>query len=186
MIEQLHQATFIIMFLVAFIAAVIVVERLIFTIVNLRAAIQAVKQLSPSGAAHAAPEGDNLILETVRQLNADRQSVSLSDWQNRADSAFLHVRDELSRRLWILDTTVTAAPLLGLLGTILGIVDTFMALAQSGMSDPQAVSSGIGTALYATALGISVALVGLVFFNFLTDTIERISEHLKRIILLMS
>jgi biopolymer transport protein ExbB len=88
--------------------------------------------------------------------------------------------------LWILDTTVTAAPLLGLLGTILGIVDTFMALAQSGMSDPQAVSSGIGTALYATALGISVALVGLVFFNFLTDTIERISEHLKRIILLMS
>lgn len=186
MLEKLHQFIFVMMFVVAFVALTIVIERMIFAIVNLRAAIKVVGRLTAGDAAHAASPSNNLILVTVEQLFQDHGKYSAVEWQNRADSAYLHVRDELSQRLWILDTVVTAAPLMGLLGTILGIVDTFMALSQSGMSDPQAVSAGIGTALYATALGISIALMGLVFFNFLTDTIERISEHLKRIILLMS
>jgi biopolymer transport protein ExbB len=62
-------------------------------------------------------------------------------------------------------------------------VDTFLALSKSGMSDPSAVSAGIGTALYATALGISIALVGIVTFNYLTDRNERIGERLKMLVL---
>jgi biopolymer transport protein ExbB len=51
------------------------------------------------------------------------------------------------------------------------------------MSDPASVSSGIGTALYATALGISIALLCLLIFNFLNDRNERIIENLKMLIL---
>jgi biopolymer transport protein ExbB len=65
------------------------------------------------------------------------------------------------------------------LGTILGIIDTFSALAQSGISDPSAVSKGIGTALFATALGIGIAVVGLAFFNLFQEKVERINDHLK-------
>ncbi len=72
---------------------------------------------------------------------------------------------------------------MGLLGTIFGIVDTFLALSKSGMSDPSGVSAGIGTALYATALGISVALIGILGFNYLNDRNERICEYLKVLIL---
>jgi biopolymer transport protein ExbB len=100
-----------------------------------------------------------------------------------AEAAYLGARHRLQRHLWIVDTLVTAAPLLGLLGTILGIIDTFQALATSGISDPGAVSRGIGTALFATALGIAVALVGLVANNFFNDRVDRIGDSLKIILL---
>jgi biopolymer transport protein ExbB len=75
-----------------------------------------------------------------------------------AEKAFILVQRKLNQKLWLLDTIVTAAPLLGLLGTILGIFSTFSVLATSGISDPQGVSAGIGTALLATAVGIGTDL----------------------------
>ena len=83
----------------------------------------------------------------------------------------------------LLDTIVTAAPLLGLLGTILGIIDTFSALAKAGISDPSGVSAGIGTALFATALGIGVALYGLLFFNYFQEQVERVGDVIKVLLL---
>jgi biopolymer transport protein ExbB len=100
-----------------------------------------------------------------------------------AETVFLGARQRLQRHLWIVDTLVTAAPLLGLLGTILGIIDTFAALATSGISDPAAVSRGIGTALFATALGIAVALTGLLANNYFLDRVERIGDALKIVLL---
>jgi len=57
------------------------------------------------------------------------------------------------------------------------------ALAQAGVSDPGAVSKGIGTALYATAMGIAVALYGLFFHNLFQIRIDAISDHLKVLLL---
>jgi biopolymer transport protein ExbB len=62
------------------------------------------------------------------------------------------------------------------LGTILGIMETFTALSEGGVSDPGAVSRGIGTALTATAIGIATALYGLVGHNLLHRQAEHISE----------
>jgi biopolymer transport protein ExbB len=93
------------------------------------------------------------------------------------------MRGKLNHSLWILEAVVAGAPLLGLLGTILGIIDTFKALAEAGVSDPGEVSRGIGTALYATALGISIALVGLVCNSHLQDRLELINDHLKMLLL---
>jgi biopolymer transport protein ExbB len=78
---------------------------------------------------------------------------------------------------------VTAAPLLGLLGTILGIIDTFAVLATSGVSDAGGVSKAIGTALEATALGIGIALYAMVFFNHFQERMERINDYLKVLLL---
>jgi biopolymer transport protein ExbB len=103
-----------------------------------------------------------------------------------AQTIFFHTRGYLNRHLWIIDTIVTAAPLLGLLGTILGIVDTFTALASSGISDPKGVSGGIGTALYATGLGIGIAIVGLVLLNHFHARLERLSEQLKAFLITMA
>ena len=103
-----------------------------------------------------------------------------------AQTFFFQLKGNLNRHLWIIDTIVTAAPLLGLLGTILGIVDTFSALASSGVSDPKGVSAGIGTALYATALGISIALIGLVLLNKFQATLDRILEQSKALFLTLA
>ncbi len=91
----------------------------------------------------------------------------------------LRIESRVNARLWVLDTIVTAAPLLGLLGTILGIMQTFTALAAGGVSDPAAVSKGIGTALLATAIGIGTALYGLVGYNLLNRQAEYLSDRFK-------
>ncbi|MBF7682554.1 MotA/TolQ/ExbB proton channel family protein [Acinetobacter sp. B5B] len=95
------------------------------------------------------------------------------------EQQYIESKAALNKGIWVLETIVAAAPLLGLLGTILGIVDTFQALAASGVSDASKVSGGMGTALYATGLGIAIALVALVANNFLGNRIERINELSK-------
>lgn len=103
-----------------------------------------------------------------------------------AEQAFIRVQHRLNQHLWALDTIVTAAPLLGLLGTILGIFDTFTALAKSGISDPQGVSAGIGTALLATAIGIGTALICLIVYNAFLAKVERLGDETKLALLAMS
>jgi biopolymer transport protein ExbB len=123
---------------------------------------------------------DSVPSRVVQQMLSRRGAVEARhDLEDLSESIYIEAKTELSKHLWMLDTIVTAAPLLGLLGTILGIIDTFTALAQSGISDPAGVSAGIGTALFATALGISVALYGLLFHNAFQERVQRISDHLK-------
>jgi len=184
MTEFLHQASFGLMIISAIIATVVSVERIIFSSMNLKRAKQLTLSVESQRASIGTLLGKDVVSEMVQKILDDKaQNFPPSIQQDRADAAFIHAKDELGARLWILDTIVTAAPLMGLLGTIFGIVDTFLALSKSGMSDPAGVSAGIGTALYATALGISIALIGLFAFNFLSDRNERIGEHLKMLIL---
>lgn len=184
----LHDVSFYIMYGAAALAIFVIIERMIFFIFNTRRA-QALAQhaLADEVEAVAAAALDKSVAgELTSNLLAARKRFSGLDLAAAGDAALIAAKEKLQRHLWMLDTIVTAAPLLGLLGTILGIVDTFYSLAQSGMSDPAGVSSGIGTALYATALGISIAVVGLVFFNHFQDRVERITDSLKVTVLRLS
>jgi biopolymer transport protein ExbB len=103
-----------------------------------------------------------------------------------SSALFISIDQKVSGRLWILDTIVTAAPLLGLLGTIFGIMETFNALAAGGVSDSAAVSRGIGTALVATAMGIATALLGLLGNNVLGRRAHVLMEDFKALLLSLS
>jgi len=103
--------------------------------------------------------------------------------EDYSSALFIGIDKKVSARLWILDTIVTAAPLLGLLGTIFGIMETFNALAAGGVSDPAAVSRGIGTALIATAVGIATALLGLAGNNVLNRRAQVMTEDFKALLL---
>ncbi len=78
----------------------------------------------------------------------------------------------LEKRLDILDTIITAAPLMGLLGTITGMMSSFQILSQTGVNEPNAVTGGVGEALIATATGLIIALVCLVFFNYFNAVVK--------------
>jgi biopolymer transport protein ExbB len=143
-----------------------------------------VDAMASSSLPEALTGGDSVPAETLRQMLGERHRLrSRDDVEDLSGAIYIAMKAKLQRHLWLLDTIVTAAPLMGLLGTILGIIDTFTTLAQSGISDPQGVSAGIGTALFATALGIAIALVGLVFLNHFRDRVDRISDHLKILLL---
>jgi len=187
--QLLHSITFYILYVAAAGATFVVVERLIFYSVSLREArrleavltheIQHVSDLPEALMARKSlPAGIVRDILTVKPALATR-----GDLEDFCESVYIAAKARLHHHVWILDTVVTAAPLLGLLGTILGIIDTFSALAQSGVSDPAQVSRGIGTALYATALGISVALYGLLFHNVFQIRIDAINDHIKILLL---
>ena len=116
------------------------------------------------------------VLRGVRALGREA-SVERADL--RIQALYLEQQAGLKRFLWVVDTAITLSPLLGLLGTILGIIDTFTALAAQGVSDPQAVSRGIGTALVATGAGIGIAVFCLIFNNFFGECVERVNDQLK-------
>ena len=77
----------------------------------------------------------------------------------------------IDRFLWVLDTIVTLAPLLGLFGTIIGMFNAFQVLSDPGNA-PTQVTGGVAEALVATASGLFVAMVGLVFFNGLHNRVR--------------
>jgi biopolymer transport protein ExbB len=114
---------------------------------------------------------------------AGRQGVTRGQLEDYSAALYIEVDKKISARLWLLDTIITAAPLLGLLGTILGIMQTFTALSQGGVSDPAEVSRGIGLALAATAVGIATALLGLVGHNVLNRRAQMLTEDFKFFVL---
>jgi biopolymer transport protein ExbB len=84
----------------------------------------------------------------------------------------------IDRWLWVLDTIVTLAPLLGLFGTILGMFNAFQVLSNPGNA-PAQVTGGVAEALIATASGLFVAMIGLVFFNGLHSRVRSVVHQLE-------
>ena len=78
----------------------------------------------------------------------------------------------LEKRVHVLDTTITIAPLMGLLGTIIGMMGSFKVLTQSGVDDPYSITGGIAEALIATATGLVIALVCVVANNYYNTVIK--------------
>lgn len=85
----------------------------------------------------------------------------------------------MRRGLPVLDTIVTLSPLLGLLGTIIGMIDSFQIMAVSGTGQPHAVTGGVAEALIATATGISVAVIALIPYNYFLAHIEKETEVIE-------
>jgi biopolymer transport protein ExbB len=84
-----------------------------------------------------------------------------------------------SSNLWILGTIGSSAPLIGLFGTVLGIIRAFHAIALAGTGGFAVVASGISEALIATALGLGVGIVAVVFYNYFQSRIDRIDAALR-------
>jgi len=101
--------------------------------------------------------------------------------ESRAGDEAQQIEKALSRGLWALETTVTAAPLLGLLGTIMGMMQSFGLIGASGLVDPSAVTAGVAEALIATALGLFVALVALFAFNFFSRLQSQTRDEMERL-----
>lgn len=81
-----------------------------------------------------------------------------------ADAAQRYVR-KLSAGLGVLDTIVTLAPMLGILGTVTGIIDSFNLMGTSGSEDPTGIAAGIAEALITTAAGLVVSIAALLPLN---------------------
>ena len=85
----------------------------------------------------------------------------------------------MKRGLPVLDTIITLSPLLGLLGTIIGMINSFHLMAASGLGEPHAVTGGVAEALICTATGIAVAVISLIPYNYFLARIDRQTEVIE-------
>lgn len=123
-------------------------------------------------------KGDTLLagifkatLETCRQGEQPDDIV---------DDRMAAVAPHLEQYLYILATIATIAPLLGLLGTVLGMIKTFHVASSSGVSDPHKLAEGISEALYNTAAGLLVTVPCVVAHNYFRTRAERLMQLLER------
>jgi biopolymer transport protein ExbB len=86
----------------------------------------------------------------------------------------------MKRYLPVLDTMITAAPLLGILGTVIGIIHSFDMLGKAGIQDPQAVTSGIAQALITTAAGLLIAIFTLFPYNYFVSKVEKAAVRIEK------
>lgn len=83
-----------------------------------------------------------------------------------------------------LDTIVTIAPLLGLLGTVIGMISSFSVInIKSGQ--PQAITGGVGEALIATASGLCVATVAMIVYSYFNHRLDQLINHIEQVCLLV-
>lgn len=85
----------------------------------------------------------------------------------------------LKNRLGALDTIVTLAPLLGLLGTVVGMIGSFDVMSEAGMGQPHAVTGGVAEALIATATGLLIAILTLISYNYFSAKVEREMDRME-------
>jgi len=106
----------------------------------------------------------------------EHRHVSLSNAFLQASNREL---SRFNRALPLLDTVITLAPLLGLLGTVTGLIHSFGLLGDQELQAPTALTGGIAEALIATAFGLVIAVTALIPFNYLNARLEAARRELE-------
>ena len=88
-------------------------------------------------------------------------------------------RSQLQRSLPVLDTIITLAPLLGLLGTITGMISAFGIVSEAGLGQPHAITGGVAEALIATATGLFIAIMTLIPYNYFRAKVEQFTDLME-------
>lgn len=116
-----------------------------------------------------------LLASGLAQRNSSREVIKESIEETGG-----HVVHDLECCLPILGTIAAVSPLLGLLGTVLGIMEMFSVAAKQGMADPTALANGISVALITTAAGLIVAIPALVFHRILTSKVDALVVEMEQ------
>ena len=114
---------------------------------------------------------DSLILENRTDIEDMRQELIMVTEEAGVDY--------LGRLLNALGTIGVLSPLMGLLGTILGMIRAFDAIARAGAGDPAAVANGISEALITTASGLIVAIPAIVFHRYLSSRADKVYKNIE-------
>lgn len=115
------------------------------------------------------------ILEAAIQHDLTHDFDRISD---KLEESIMCEVPHVDRFLWVLDTIVTLAPLMGLLGTIIGMFNAFQVLGDAGNS-PTKVTGGVAEALLATACGLFIAIIGLVALNGLNNRVRVVMHQFE-------
>jgi len=117
----------------------------------------------------------NIISTALQSHNTNSEDIKeLIEEQGRGETR------RLEKGLVILETIAGIAPLLGLLGTVLGMIDVFDVITIAGQAKTAALSGGISEALITTVAGLSIGILALVFYNYFTNRAETLILEIEK------
>lgn len=162
----------------------VAIERVLFLVAEsirrqpsvVDAMLDAVEQQEPDKALELGNACSDFVAKTLCAALSHRREKSVSSALLRAAERELARYD---RGLSTLDTIITLAPLLGLLGTVTGMMGSFNMLGGSELGSPTAITGGIAEALIATAFGLGVAITALIPFNYLNARLEHARREIQ-------
>ena len=96
------------------------------------------------------------------------------------ESAAAEEIKRMRRYMNVLDTMITVAPLLGIFGTVIGIITSFELLGSTGIEHPEAVTAGIAQALITTAAGLGIAILSVFPYNYFNSRVENAALTIEK------
>ena len=102
-----------------------------------------------------------------------------NNFKQNVDIELTKEYEKLKKGHIVLDTIISISPMIGILGTVIGIILSFQAMAMTGMDNPKEVTGGIGQALITTASGLIIAIIALLINNILNSKIVQITDELE-------
>lgn len=115
---------------------------------------------------------------TQHQIN---QEVPVWWIESRTNDQAKIIEKKLNSSLWLLETIITASPLLGLLGTIIGMMSSFKIIGSSTIINPTLVSAGVAESLIATGFGLLIAIIALFAFNYFSRLQNQTLDEMERL-----
>jgi biopolymer transport protein ExbB len=119
-------------------------------------------------------------LGRILAISQNEAAIGSESLELRLDEAVLKETSELERYLWLVKTVSVVAPLLGLLGTVTGMIQTFQAITLFGAGDPKMMAGGISEALVTTMLGLITAIPLVLLYDTLSNSASRIIDVLDQ------
>ncbi len=117
-------------------------------------------------------------MESNTVLSRDQKVLAIQKEVEEATSLELPM---LEKNLTIIATIASIATLMGLLGTVLGMIRSFAAMANAGAPDATALSTGISEALINTALGIGTSAISIIMYNYFTSSIDDLNYEIEEV-----
>lgn len=121
----------------------------------------------------------SLPIRRPHEVLAEEIYQSKEEMADKLNRRITETNASLKKNLWILGTIGSSAPFVGLFGTVLGIMDSFKSIGESGKSGFTVVAAGISEALIATAAGIIVAVIAVIFYNFFQTKANNIAQDFR-------
>jgi biopolymer transport protein ExbB len=141
---------------------------------NLVAQIWQLHQKGEITAAHIATVRDGSPLGRILAAGLVNRAHTREVMKEAIEEEGRQVVHELERYLNTLGTIAAIAPLLGLLGTVIGMIKVFTAITTAGVGNPGVLAGGISEALITTAAGLSVAIPALIFHRYLSGRVDQL------------
>lgn len=107
------------------------------------------------------------------------EALSREDYEQRLHRRLDETNSELKKNMWMLGTIATAAPFVGLFGTVWGIMESFKQIGASGKAGFSVVAGSISEALIATGAGILVAVIAVMLYNYLNVKVAATAKEFK-------